>query len=105
MPLQPVKFHPIFNNMQPFCGQNLIYEQPLLLYKQKHLVTTINVGGTLRILDLNQDRTWREPKVHQFKDLCLSAASSQHKEHNQNDLVVIVLNNRQLPYPFLNCES
>lgn len=105
VPLQPIKYHPLFYN---FTIKDPLYlQRPLLFTKHRDMLATINLAGTLRLFDITQEKSWlnmmMEAKTHQFGYKCLSATSSQHKQQTPDNLVVIVLDNKKVPYPFVNC--
>jgi hypothetical protein len=114
---QPVRYT-LLHQPTPYALINdqskLHHEVPLLLTKLKHVLTSVNLGGSLKIYDLKKakanDKSWLvnvmpvEPETHQFKHLCLAATTSAAKS-TLGHVVVLVLNNRQPPYPFIDCTS
>ena len=85
-----------------------------MLTKDKHMLTSINLGGCLKIYDLIKakanDKSWlvnsmpAEPDSYQFKNICLAATVPTGKS-KIGHLVLLVINNRQPPYPFIDCVS
>lgn len=73
-------------------------------------MTTVNLAGTLRILDINQnkEKSWIsaliEPQTHTFKRMTLAAVSKTVKGEHGN-MMIIAFNNKKVPYPFVNCVS
>ena len=114
---QPVRYT-LLHQPTPYAlitdPSKLHHELPLLLSKSKHAITSVNLGGSLKIYDLNKakanDKSWLvnampvEPDTHQFKHLCLAATTSTAKS-TLGHVVIVVLNNRQPPYPFIDCTT
>lgn len=80
----------------------------MLLKKNNNLLTTVSLGGSLKIFDLTKDRSWINslilPQTHEFKITCIAAATNTGKVWLGN-VVILVFNNKQFPYVYINCSS
>lgn len=110
--LQPVMVSTIHrnSNFQLIKQPEIAYlEYPMLLFKQKQMLWTVSLGGILQIFDLNKDKFWLknivdEPEVFDFRQVCLSASCNRIKSQ-LGQVFVMVFNNRQIPYVFVNCKT
>jgi hypothetical protein len=110
--LQPVRYKVFHNslNFQLLQEKHRVHlEHPLLLSKNGSFITTLNLGGSLKLFDLKdyEDMSWIktliEPQVLTFKSSCLAAACHTIRVDGAlQHVIVAVLNNRQAPYVFVN---
>ena len=111
---QPIKYKVLHINSNYDLLNNdyhLIHmEYPMLLAKHEHIITTINLRGVLKIFDCkqNEDKSWihtlLEPSKISFSLACLAATCNNSKSVLGN-VIVLVFNNKLIPYVFVNCHS